>query len=303
MLEKEHKWFIEFTSAATAHMFGVKKYLLNTRTDYQQVEIADTGFYGRILVLDGKIQSAGLDEYIYHEALVQPVMFIHPSPKRVLVIGGGEGATLREVLRHPSVEQVVMVDIDQEVVEICKEHLPEWHRGAFDDPRVELLHMDARHYLSENDSPFDVIISDLSEPVEGGPSTRLFTRQFFQLVKERLSDGGLMALQAGDLSLAFMDAHGAIFNTVKQVMPDVQSYRAFIPSFNTDWSFIVASRDGLLSGFEGMEIDHRIEERKLKLDFYDGETHLGMFALPKDIRKRRDTEKTIIDDSSLFNVY
>lgn len=303
MFSKEHKWFIEQTSPSTAHMFGVKEYIINRQTRFQQVEIADTNFFGRILILDGKIQSAERDEYIYHDALVHPAMLIHPGPRRVLIIGGGEGATLREVFRHPSVESAVMVDIDEEVVNLCKEYLPGWHQGAFDDPRLELLHMDARAYLEENDRLFDVIISDIPEPVEEGPARRLFTRQFYRLVQERLLEGGILALQAGDFSLSFIEAHNAVYNTIKQVMPGVCSYRAYVPSFNTDWSYAITSRDGDLAKFDPAEIDRRAAERKLDLAYYDSETHRGMFAIPKDIRKLRDATSLVIDDERLLTIY
>lgn len=299
----EHKWFIEYTSPDTAHMFGVDKYIVSKQTCFQQMEIADTDIYGRILILDGKIQSAERDEYIYHEALVQPAMLMHPCPRRVLIIGGGEGATLREVLRHACVEQAVMVDIDTEVVELCKEHLPQWHRGSFDDPRVLLSHMDARRYLEDNDQRFDVIISDIPEPVEEGPARRLFTWQFYRLVRDRLLKGGILALQAGDFSYVFVAAHNAIYNTIKQVMPAVYSYRAFIPSFNTEWSFAVSSREGDLGGFDPEEIDRRIADRKLDLQYYDGETHRGIFAIPRNIRKLREAASVVIDDDRLLTTY
>ena len=284
-------------------MFGVKDYLAAARTPYQQVEIVDTYFFGRMLILDGKVQSTEYDEYIYHQALVHPAMLMHEAPRRVLVIGGGEGATLREVLRHPTVERAVMVDIDRAVVALCKEHLPQWHRGSFDDPRVELLHQDARQYLEENKACYDVIIIDLPEPVEEGPSRRLFTRQFYSLIKERLNAGGYMALQAGDFSLPFLAAHNAIYNTIRQVLPDLHSYSAYVPSFNTDWSFIVASRESSTAAFEADEIDKRAGERHLALDYYDSETHRRMFAIPRYIRKRRDAETTVIDDDRLLTTY
>ncbi len=303
MSSKEHKWFIEQTSPSTSHMFGVKDYIVSRRTRFQQAEIADTHFYGRILILDGKIQSAERDEYIYHDALVHPAMLMHPNPRRVLIIGGGEGATLREVFRHPTVESAVMVDIDEEVVNLCREYLPGWHQGSFEDPRLKLLHMDARAYLEENDDRFDVIISDIPEPVEEGPARRLFTRQFYQLVKERLLEGGILALQAGDFSFAFIEAHNAVYNTIKQVMPGVCSYRAYVPSFNTDWSFAITSRDNTLGKFDPAEIDRRAAERKLDLAYYDSETHRGMFAIPKDIRKLRDATTVVIDDERLLTIY
>jgi len=302
MPSEEHKWFIEHTSPGTAHMFGVVNFLKSIRTRYQQVEVADTELFGRILILDGKIQSSEYDEYIYHEALVQPAMLVCPAPRRVLVTGGGEGATLREILRHPSVEKLVMVDLDREVVEICRELLPSWHRSSFEDRRVELLYMDARQYLENTDQLFDVIISDVPEPVEAGPALKLFTKQYFELIDKRLAAGGAFSLQAGDYGLPFIEAHSAIYKTIRQIMPFALSYRAFVPSFNTEWGFILAStQENKLP--EGDELDLLINERCLELRYFDAQTARSIFALPKDIRARLAAETRIIDDDNLISIY
>ncbi len=190
----EHKWLIEKTSPVSGHMLAVDKYIINLKTKYQQVEIADTKMFGRVLILDGKIQSAEYDEYVYHEALVHPVMLMNPAPRRVLVTGGGEGATLREIFKHPNVEKVVMVDLDREVVELCCEYLTSWHRGSFDDARLSLIYMDARKYLEECNEQFDVIIGDLPEPVEQGPALKLCTSQYYALVKKSLAENGKYVL-------------------------------------------------------------------------------------------------------------
>ncbi|MBW6464252.1 MAG: fused MFS/spermidine synthase [Firmicutes bacterium] len=299
---EEHKWFIEHTSPGTAHMFGVTNFLRSFRTDYQQVEIADTELFGRILILDGKIQSSEFDEYMYHEALVHPVMLMCPAPRRILVIGGGEGATLREVFRHKMVERLVMVDLDQKVVEQCRELLGSWHQGSFDDKRLELIYADARDYLENNDERFDVIISDVPEPVEQGPATKLFTRQYFGMLKDRLTETGLIALQAGDFGKPFIEAHSAIYNTIRQVMPFTRSYRSFIPSFNTDWGFIVAAPYNMDLPTTFM-FDSLIAERGLSLDYFDGITAKGMFSIPKDLRLILENESAIIDDDNLITTY
>ncbi len=297
-----HKWFIEHTSPGTAHMIGVRNFLTSMRTQYQQVEIADTDSFGRILILDGKIQSAQHDEYIYHEALVHPAMLACPAPRHVLVTGGGEGATLREILRHPSVEKLVMVDLDQEVVAICREFLHSWHQGSFEDQRVELLYMDACQYLEDTDMVFDVIISDVPEPVEAGPALKLFTKQYFELIGKRLAAGGSYAMQAGDCCLPFIEAHAAIYNTVRQVMPFALPYRAFVPSFNTEWGFIVAAAEELRMP-EGEALDLLIKERSLSLRYFDSETARSIFALPKNIRDRLNAETRIIDNENLITIY
>lgn len=303
MPSAEHKWYIEQTTPSTAHMFGLENYVACMTTPYQQVEIVDNTLYGRMLILDGKIQSAAFDEYIYHEALVQPAMALHESPRRIFIAGGGEGATLREVFRHDLVERAVMVDIDAEVVEICRDHLEQWHRGSFDDPRLDLVIADARNYLEESDETFDVIIIDIPEPVEGSPALKLFTRQFYALLQERLAAGGLIVLQAADFSTAFLEAHCAIYHTARQVFPHVYSYHAFVPSFNTEWAYIIAGRDlDPGSAAKGL-INSRIEERGLQLRYYDEETHRGMFCLSKDVRKVREAETAIIDDEQLLTTY
>nr|CAI78837.1 spermidine synthase [uncultured bacterium] len=173
-------WICEYLSPWDVYAHGVAKTLVHRKTKFQEMHIIETGTFGKALILDGFWQSCTGDEFLYHEPLVHPAMLLHGRPRRVLVLGGAEGAAVREVLRWKSVEQVVMVDIDGEVVEACRQHLPEMHQGACDDPRVEVRIQDALVYLDETRSTFDVIISDLSDPIEDGPSFKLFTRETFE---------------------------------------------------------------------------------------------------------------------------
>src|SRR3990167_5802194 len=137
------KWFFEPTTQVEGPLHAVARTILSRRTRYQRLEILETLSYGMALALDGRIQSTVQDEFIYHEGLVHPALLTHPRPERVMVIGGGEGAPLRELLRYASVRRALMVDIDAEVVEACRHYLPELHRSSFDDPRVELRFEDA----------------------------------------------------------------------------------------------------------------------------------------------------------------
>ena len=302
MPSEKHKWYIDHTSPATAHIYGIENYITSFQTEYQQVEIADTEIFGRILFLDGKVQSAESDEYIYHEALVHPAMLMHPAPRRVLVIGGGEGATLREALKYQTIEHLIMVDLDRQVVEHCREYLKSWHQGSFDDRRVTIHYMDARAYLEQETATFDVIISDVPEPVEEGPALKLFTTQYFKLIKDRLSVNGLFALQAGDTCLPFIESHSAINNTLNKVMPFAMPYRAFVPSYNTEWGFILSAPfETALPAAE--TFDRLVEERKLNLQYFDGETARAMFAVPKDMRKHLNQETRVIDDDNLISIY
>lgn len=295
------KWFIEFTHPSQAHMYGIEQYVYDGKTPFQSIEIIDTDFFGRCLILNGKIQSAQFDEFIYHEALVHPAMVMHPAPRDVLVVGGGEGAILREILKHPAVERLLMVDIDSKVVDLCKRYLPEWSRGAFNNPKVEIRFMDARKYLEDNDSKWDIIFLDLTEPLDDSPSYLLFTKEFYRLAAQRLKKGGGMALQAGSLNPKFIECHGAIYNTLQIAFKNVDSYGAFIPSYDTKWGFIYASQENSAHGFSPSMVDDCLTQREITdLRFYDGLTHLHIFTLPRHVRVMRAAEKQIITDENPF---
>ncbi|MCX8204569.1 MAG: spermidine synthase, partial [Candidatus Nezhaarchaeota archaeon] len=175
-------YFVEHQTPNTSVVHKVKRVLYTGDTQFQHVDIIETYDFGTCLVLDGKVQSSTFDEWIYHEALVHPAMFTHPNPCRVAIIGGGEGATAREVLKHRCVEEVVMVDIDREVVELAKSRLSLIHQGSFEDHRLKLLFMDGRRFLEETQQRFDVIIIDVTDPLAGGPSYLLYTREFYDVV-------------------------------------------------------------------------------------------------------------------------
>ncbi len=301
----EWNWFIEYSSPYQAHMHAVKKYVYMGETAYQKVDIADTFAFGRCLILDGKIQSSEFDEHIYHEALSHPAVITHSNPRRVLIMGGGEGAILRELLKYPFIEEIVMVDIDREVVDLCKKYLPSWHMESFGSRRLELVYSDAREYLENNKSKFDVIISDITEPVDNGPSYLLFTREFYTLLSNRLAKGGVFALQAGSLSPALLDVHPPIRNTLETSFEVVRSYHAFIPSFDTTWGFILASLQKDPAAITCGETDERIRKMQVeeKLRFYDGETHCTMFSIPKNVRDAFKEDRRIIEDKHPLTVY
>lgn len=299
----EWNWLIEKSAPGEAHMRNITKTIFTGKTKFQEVAVIETQLYGKCLILDGQTQSSLADEIAYHEMLVHPAMITHPNPKNVLIIGGGEGATLREVVKYKSVERIVMVDIDEEVVNICREFLPEWHQGAFEDKRVELLHLDARKYIKDSNESFDVIIIDLTEPLKEGPSYLLFTKEFYKIVKDKLTESGVLSLQAGSTHFALSTLHTTINNTLKQVFTDVHSYQTYIPSFDTMWGFILAGTDNI-NKLTAAQIDERIQDRMQKqLDYYDGETHLASFYLPKDLRMAINNEQKIISDEKPFYVY
>lgn len=301
---KSSKWFLDYLSPNEAHMHGITKVVYTKKTAFQQMEILDTESYGRCLALDGKMQSSEMDEFIYHEVLVHPAMLTHPEPRKVFVVGGGEGATLREILRHKTVTHAHMVDIDEEVVMVSKDQLPRYGAGAFEDPRTRLSFMDARRYLEETDEKFDVIIIDISEPVEEGPAYLLYTREFYRLVTERLTDEGTIALQAGTTSVGKLINLTAVHNTLSQVFPVVVSMQAAIPSFGLPWGFSLASKKNDPRTFTAAQVDEMIKSRVTgELEYYDGDAHRFCMHLPKYIRKAIAEQSYVIEDNAPLFTY
>jgi spermidine synthase len=294
-----YKWFFEATTPVEGHFHALRRTLFSLQTEFQQMEILETASYGKCLVLDGRMQSSVADDFIYHETLVHPALIVHPRPETALVIGGGEGATLREILRYRSIRRVVMVDIDRAVVDACKAHLPEMHQDAFADPRVDLRHEDARRYLERTRDRFDVAVVDLTEPLEEGPACLLFTREFYQLLADRLTERGALALQAGMTKIGELPFYMAMMRTLREVFPVVAPYQSFIPCFGTPWGFGVATKDGDPRTLSVAGIDERIRERVAgELGFYDGLAHQHMFSLPKFLRQAVASCERVITDAA-----
>ena len=296
------KWFYDSVNPYFAQLHAIKDIVYSGKTRFQSVEIIHTYSFGKCLVLDGKLQSSEADEFIYHEALVHPAMISHFCPKMVFIAGGGEGATIREVLAHTTVKRAVMVDIDEEVMSICRRFLPFLHCGSLDDSRVELHYLDARKYLADCSESFDVIIIDLTDPLKGGPSYLLYTQEFYRLAQERLTPEGILSVQAYSSSWEDLPTFVAINHTLRSVFPLVFPYQVYIPSFSSLWGFALASLKHSPLALSAEEVDNRISARVSRnLRFYDGLCHKGMFSLPKYLRHEMDKEKRIItNDNPLF---
>lgn len=263
----------------------VKEILAQGKSKFQDYAVLDTVPFGRILVLDGVIQSADFDEWMYHESFVIPALCSVKKPRKVLVLGGGEGSMLREVLRHPSVEKAIMVDIDEEVVGVCKEHLPQQHAGAFDDPRSTVIYDDARAWLeAQTDLNYDVILVDLTEPLDEGPSFKLFTKEFYELIKNSLAPGGVMALQAGSIRLGFSWAYAKVIHTLDHVFDHTIPYATWITSFAEQWGFCVAGGPELAK-LTPEHIDLTLKDRNIDPKYLDGTAFIGLTHLPLYVRK------------------
>jgi spermidine synthase len=279
-------------------IYGIRgKLIASIMSKFQIIEVMDTAAFGRCLFLDSKIQSAERDEFIYHEILVHPAMFIHPCPKRIFIAGGGEGATLREVLKHNTVEKVVMVDLDPEVVKVARKYLGSWHMDVFEDKRVEIIFDDARSYLEKTDQKFDVIILDTTEPMEDRSSRFLFTHEFYSLLKQRLEDKGLVSTQAGSGSILELSCFSNVFKTLKAIFKWALPYWTFVPSFFTMWGFVVVSDSLSLRAITEEKIRTRMEERRLsELKYYSPGIHKACFEIPTYLRKALEEEGREIYD-------
>lgn len=291
-------WILEMQDVGLGIIHKVKRVLYNGRTKYQRVEIAEVEQFGKCLFLDGKLQSSIRDEFIYHETLVHPAMLTHPNPKDVLIIGGGEGATLREVLKHKCVKRVVMVDIDEKVVEVVRRYMGELSQGSFEDPRAELVIGDGRSYLKEHGG-FDVVIVDVTDPVASGPSYLLYTREFYELIKEGLKEDGLMVTQATTPILSNR-CHHSILRTVGEVFSLMMPYYSFVWSYGAVWGFALGSKRHDPTAMSEDKLRRRVRERGLKLRFYSPKVHGIILSLSEIYARGYESTEPITDKRPVF---
>jgi spermidine synthase len=280
-----HGWFTEHLSANERHAHRCRRILWRVHTPFQEATFAEFYAFGRCLILDGEIQSAQADEFIYHESLVQPAMALHPAPRDVLILGGGEGATAREVLRHRGVRRVTMVDIDEQIVKLCRRHLAAWHRGAFADARLRLRIDDAQRFLGQTAERFDVIISDLPTPAHPrGALWKLYREPFYERVRRCMRPEGVFVAQAGSGSYPQLGFHATLARTLRRFFRVVRPYTAHVPSFDGPWAFLLCSQGADPRVLGAAAVDKRLGSARQRLRFYDGETHQGLFHPPKYIR-------------------
>ena len=295
-------WHHEIFGNGERHSYKIKRELFNYKSAYQQVAIYELSELGTTLVLDSKIQAAEADEYIYHEALVHTGLLAHEHPKSVFIAGGGEGATLREVLRHRSVEHVTMVEIDEAVVKACRIHLRSFHMGSFTDPRLRLHFADARVYLQSCVDTYDAIIVDVSDPEELAPSRMLFTREFYRLCSSRLNKKGVIIVQGDIVGTNRTQLFIPITSTLRGVFANVFPYWAHVPSFHYPWGFVVASTQSDPSQFDyagDAAVRHRIAG---ELRYYDSITHKMSSLFTKSVRDglNSSVSRQLTDAGPLF---
>lgn len=235
------QWIVDVVGDGYGQALQVGDILYDRRSAFQHVQVVTSPLYGRMLVLDDAVQTTERDEHVYHEMLVHLPMAVHPDPHRVLIIGGGDGGTLEEVLKHP-VAEATMVEIDRDVVDVSRAFLPAIAGGAFDDPRARLLIDDGIDFVRRTAETFDVILVDSTDPK--GPGVALFSEEFYRLCRRILTPHGVVSVQSGSL-LYQRDLMALVARHLGAVFPTVAPYWAAIPAYpGTLWTFTLAAVDG-----------------------------------------------------------
>lgn len=270
---------IEPVSRKSSLVMSLKNVLINTKTKYQNVQIVELEEFGIALILDDYIQSTEADEYIYHESLIHPALVTHPRPEKVLIIGGGEGASLREVLKHSTVSKAVMVDIDGELVELAKKYLSVMHRGSFDDPRSKVVIMDGFKYIEEVDESYDVVVLDLTDPFGSDIARALYSKEFYMKLKNRLVHDGIIVSQCGS-SFFYPNTYRYVVNNIMEVFKIVREYYIWIPSFGYACNFIIASDYYDPAALSARDVDELLKRRGVITRYYSGKVHEALMRLP-----------------------
>jgi spermidine synthase len=277
-------YFYQPVSSITKLAVGIKEILVNAKTNYQHVIIAELYEYGLSLILDDLIQVAEADEAFYHEALVHPALFLHGDPKKVLIIGGGDGCAAREVLKH-NVELIKLVDIDGELVELCKKYLKRINQGALENEKVEVIIMDGKEFIEKENQIYDIIILDLTDPFGPEISKELYSEKFYNKIKRILDSDGILVTQAGT-AFYYTEVYDSVLNNLKNVFKFVKDYENWIPSFGYSCCFILASDKHDVRHINEDVLEERIKRKKIELRFYSKDTHISLF-------KRRITRNLI----------
>ncbi len=269
--------------------YPYEEIIFDRETEQQRVTLVRTRAFGRALFLDRVLNSTESDEFIYHEGIVHPAMVRARRRESVLIIGGAEGGALREVLRYPEVERAVMVDIDRELVDLCREHLGDVYGDPWSDPRVELYFADGAEYLAANPG-FDVVVLDINEARDGGPAQLLFTREFYATVRNALSPGGVLSVQGEWITSAF---HRRLVATLRSVFRGVRVQEVNIPSFLIGESFLLATMNPERLDISPERIDALLGDGRMALRYYNGEMdrrigtlapyQLAAYELPEEI--------------------
>jgi len=272
-------WFTEYYENDTALSIKIKKTLFSGKSKFQKIDVLESEHLGKILLLDDIIMLTEAHEFAYHEMIAHVPLFHHPNPKKVLIIGGGDGGTAREVLRHSCIEECVMCEIDEMVVKISKEFLPTV-ASEFENPKLKLLYKDGVKFIEENTNKFDIIIIDSTDPE--GFAEGLFKQKFYQSVFNCLKEDGIMVAQAEN-PYYYFDIQKDMFNNLKNVFPIVSMYLSFVPFYPSGmWAFAFASKK--YKPLEKVRFDD-IKAIEGSLRYFNSDIIKSCFALPNFAKK------------------
>ncbi len=273
----EDQWFTEFCEeAGSAHSFRKKAKLHEEQTSYQKIEIYETTHFGRLMVIDGFIMLSARDNFIYHEMLAHPILYTHDAPKRVAIVGGGDCGTLNEVLKHPEVEKVTLIDIDERVVRLSEVHFPELC-GRNDDPRVKFCFTDGCKWMEEAPrESIDIIIVDSTDPI--GPGEILFSGAFYSACQRALTESGLL-VQQSESPLLHMDILRGMYREMKSAgFSHLKSLFFPLSVYPSGWWSATMARKGApIEGFR----EEAVGNRPFQTRYYNGDIHRGAFCAPE----------------------
>lgn len=277
------KRFVETLYDSYGQEFRIDELLYESKTEHQHLILFRNAHFGRVMVLDGIVQTTEKDEFIYHEMLAHVPIMAHGEVSNVLIVGGGDGGMLREVLKHKQIQSVTQVEIDREVVDFCRKYLPDHSRGAFEDPRFQLIIDDGLSYLSKTTDTFDVIISDGTDPI--GPGKTLFSKEFYEACRDCLTTGGVLATQNG---VAFMQLDEVITTAghLGDLFEDWHFFTTAVPTYvGGSMTFGWATNNPLLRQTPIATLRRRYRQSGLDARYYNAEIHFNAFALPQYILK------------------
>jgi len=262
------------------------------KSNYQDIMVFKSKSHGNVLVLDGIIQCTEFDEFAYQEMISFLPLCSHPCPKKVLIVGGGDGGVAREVCKHPDVVEVYQVEIDAAVMRVCKQYIPSMGQGLT-NPKVRIFVDDGLHFITEHKNEFDVIITDSSDPV--GPAICLFQNEYFRAMKNALRDGGIICSQAGT-PWANLDIVCSSYKICRNVFPQAAFAYASVPTYPTGQiGFVLGSKNEETNFREPLKVFRDDELDKMKLKYYTPRIHAASFVLPKfveDALERDDDKKS-----------
>ena len=256
--------------------------LAQKQSTYQLIEVFDNALFGRVMRIDGCFMTSERDEFFYHEPMVHLPAIAHTGPRSALVVGGGDGGAVEELLKHPGMERVVLAELDADVVQLAREWLGHIHRGAFDDPRMELRIGDARALIASCGERFDQIVLDLTDPF--GPALDLYTVEFYQDCRRALNPGGVLSLHLGS-PIHLPGSMARIAASLRAAFPIVRPYLQYVPLYGTLWCMAMASDTTDPALLDATEVEARIAARGLQdLQLYNGATHQALLAQPNFVR-------------------